>query len=179
MTIIKPLQQIFQSPLKFFLILIITLFSILGILALTAIYNYNFNNNYNIGIMDIRTQYMFALSQKITRDVYPLFEKNYNERYSNNKDRGEFCYSFFGDEVKEKKIKLSLDEQKIRGVVHMDGNSYSAKINPKTLELEINNSPSTWHWKWYNWLGIGLQKIHKQTIEEIASSPLPVRSGTE
>jgi hypothetical protein len=65
----------------------------------------------------------------------------------------------------------------IRGSVYARANLYGGKIDPKTLNLEIENEPATWHWRWYNWLGIGLDKVYQQTLEEIVNSPLPVRNN--
>ena len=119
--------------------------------------------------------YGFVLSQKIRSHAYFLQEEQYNEKYSLNKNFGEFCYRFFGDELNNKKIRLSLDEQIIRGSIYAYGNLYSGKIDPATLDMKINDQPATWHWKWYNWLGIGLDKVSRQTLEEMVNSPLPVR----
>jgi len=121
--------------------------------------------------------YRFALSQRIRSDAYSLAEKDYNESYGLNKNFGEFCYRFFGDELNTKKIHLSLDEQMIRGSVYAQANLYGAKIDPQTLNLEIDSEPAIWHWKWYNWLGIGLDKIYRQTLEEMINSPLPVNKN--
>jgi len=144
-----------------FLILVIFLF-------LTVILIYRVNSDYG-----------FILSQKIKSHAYFLQEEQYNEKYSLNKNFGEFCYRFYGDELNTKKIHLSLDEQMIRGSVYARANLYGGKVDPKTLNLEIDNQPATWHWKWYNWFGIGLDKVYQQTLEEMVNSPLPVLQSNE
>ncbi|MFA6307189.1 MAG: hypothetical protein WC639_05280 [Patescibacteria group bacterium] len=133
-------------------------------LTATAVFIYKTNSDYG-----------FILSRRIRSQAYALQEKEYNEKFDLNKNFGEFCYRFFGDELKTKKIRLSLDEQLIRGSVYANGNLYGGKIDPKTLSLEVNSEPVTWHWKWYNWLGLGLDKIYRQTLEEMVNSPLPIK----
>ena len=130
-----------------------------------------------IFIYKTNPDYGFILSQKLRSHAYALQEEEYNKEFNQNKNFGEFCYRFFGDELINKKIRLSLDEQMIRGSVYAYGNLYSGKINPSTLDMEINNQPATWHWKWYNWFGIGLDKVYQQTLEEMVNAPLPVRKN--
>ncbi|MFA5359994.1 MAG: hypothetical protein WC349_03500 [Patescibacteria group bacterium] len=149
---------------KFLLILLIILLVIIIFLVSTIIFNYKTNPDYG-----------FILSQKLRSHAYALQEKEYNQEFNQNKNFGEFCYRFFGNELINKKIRLSLDEQMIRGSVYAYGNLYSGKINPITLDMEINNQPAIWHWKWYNWLGIGLDKVSRQTLEEMVNAPLPVK----
>jgi len=114
--------------------------------------------------------YGFILSQKIRSHSYDLSEKQYNKEFNLNKNFGEFCYRFFGDELKTKKVRLSLNDKTIRGSVYSQANLYAAKVNPETLDLNIENNPTIWHWKWYNWIGIGLDKVHQQTLEEMVNS---------
>ena len=128
-----------------------------------------------IFIYKTNPDYGFVLSQKLRSHAYALQEKEYNQKFNQNKNFGEFCYRFFGNELNTKKIRLSLDEQMIRGSVYAYGNLYSGKINPSTLDMEINDQPATWHWRWYNWLGIGLDKVSRQTLEEMVDAPLPAR----
>jgi len=130
-----------------------------------------------IFIYKINPDYGFILSQKMRSHAYTLQEKVYNERFNLNKNFGEFSYRFFGDELKTKKVRLTLGEQLIRGSVYAGGNLYAGAINPKTLNLEIDSGPATWHWHWYNWLGIGLDKVCQQTLEEMVNSPLPVENN--
>lgn len=130
-----------------------------------------------ISIYKTNPDYGLALSQKIRSHAYFLSEEEYNKKYNLNKNFGEFCYRFFGDELKTKKIRPSLDERKIRGMVYAEANLYGGKIDPRTLNLEIESRPATWHWRWYNWLGIGLDKIYRQTLEEMVNSPLPVKNN--
>ncbi|MDD4271329.1 MAG: hypothetical protein PHF50_00830 [Patescibacteria group bacterium] len=153
---------------KFFKIILVflplTLLAAIIFLAAMVVITYKTNPDYG-----------FILSQKIRSRAYALSEKQYNEKFNLNKNFGEFCYRFFGDELNAKKIRLSLDEQMIRGSVYAGSNLYGAKVDPKTLNLEIESQPATWHWRWYNWLGIGLDKVYQQTLEEMVNSPLPVR----
>lgn len=129
-----------------------------------------------ISIYKTNPDYGFALSQKIRSQAYFLSEAEYNKKYKSDKNFGEFCYRFFGDELKTKKIRLSLDERKIRGTVYAEANLYGGKIDPQTLNLEVEGQPATWHWHWYNWLGLGLDKIYRQTLEEMVNSPLRVKN---
>ncbi len=147
-----------------FLSLILLIIFVL--LAVTVVFAYKTNPDYG-----------FILSQKLKSHSYFLSEKEYNNKFNQDKNFGEFCYRFFGDELKTKKIRLSLDEQMIRGSVYANANLYGGKIDPKTLNLEIENKPATCHWKWYNWLGIGLDKVYRQTLEEMVNSPLPVKKN--
>ncbi|MBI4779497.1 hypothetical protein HY797_03540 [Candidatus Falkowbacteria bacterium] len=160
---IEPIKKKFKIILIFLPLMFLT---VIIFLVLIVIIIYKTNPDYG-----------FALSQKIRSHAYFLSEKEYNEKYNLNKNFGEFCYHFFGDELKTKKARLSLDEQMIRGTVYAGANLYGGKIDPKTLNLEINSQPATWHWKWYNWLGIGLDKIYRQTLEEMVNSPLPVKKN--
>jgi hypothetical protein len=144
--------------LPLFLLLIIV------VLLATIVINYKINPDYG-----------FILSQKIRSHAYFLSEKEYNKQYNLNKNFGEFCYRFYGDELNTKKIRLSSDEQMIRGSVYARANLYGGKIDPRTLNLEIESEPATWHWQWYNWFGIGLDKIYQQTMGEMINSPLPVK----
>jgi len=148
------------------LFLPLTLLAVFIVLIVMVIFIYKTNPSYG-----------FILSRKIRSQAYVLSEKQYNEEFNLNKNFGEFCYRFFGDELKTGKIRLSLDEQKIRGSVYANGNLSIGKINPKTLNLEIENKPATFHWQWYNWLGIGLDKVYQQTLEEMINSPLPVKKN--
>lgn len=56
-----------------------------------------------------------------------------------------------------------------------EGKKYRAQINLETQEVTINEDPSIWHWRWYNWLGIGLEKIKRQTLKEVIGSPLSIK----
>jgi len=156
-----PSKKIFKIILVF---LPLTLLVILIFLLATVILIYKTNPDYG-----------FILSQKLKNHAYSLQEEIYNKKYNFNKNFGEFCYRFHGDELSTKKIRLSLDEQMIRGSVYAQGNLYGGKIDPKTLNMEINSEPAAWHWRWYNWFGIGLDKVYRQTLEEMVNSPLPVR----
>ncbi len=160
---IEPTKKLFKIILAFLPLILLT---ILIFLVATVIFIYKTNPDYG-----------FALSQRIRSQAYFLSEAEYNKKYSLNKNFGEFCYRFFGDELKAKKIRLSLDEQMIRGSVYAYGNLYGGKIDPKTLNLEIESEPTTWHWRWYNWLGLGLDKVYQQTLEEMVNSPLPVKKN--
>jgi hypothetical protein len=154
---------------KFKIILVflpLTFLIIFIFLAATVIFIYKTNPDYG-----------FALSQKIRSRAYFLSEAEYNKKYDLNKNFGEFSYRFFGDELKTKKIRLTLDEQVIRGSVYANDKLYLGKIDPKTLNLEISGQPATWHWQWYNWFGIGLDKIYQRTLEEMVNSPLPVKNN--
>jgi len=142
----------------------LTFLAIIIFLISIIIFNYKTNPDYG-----------FILSQKLKSHAYALQEKKYNQEFNQNKNFGEFCYRFFGNDLNTKKIRLSLDEQVIRGSVYAYGNLYSGKINPITLDMEISNQPAIWHWKWYNWLGIGLDKVYQQTLEEMVNAPLPTR----
>lgn len=155
------------EPTKIFFKIILTF------LPLTLLVIFIFLAATVISIYKTNPDYGFILSQKIRSQAYSLSEAEYNKKYSLNKNFGEFCYRFFGDELKTKKIRLSLDEQKIRGSAYAYGNLYGGKIDPKTLNLEIESEPATWHWRWYNWLGIGLDKVYRRTLEEMVNSPLP------
>ena len=158
-----PVKKFFRIV---FVFLPLTLLVALIFLTATAVFIYKTNPDYG-----------FILSQKIRSQAYALQEKVYNEKYNLNKNFGEFCYRFFGDELKTKKIRLSLDEQMIRGSVYAYGNLYAGKIDPETLSLKIESEPATWHWRWYNWLGIGLNKVYQRTLEEMVNSPLPVKNN--
>lgn len=158
------LNKIFFKIILKFLPLVFLI--ILVFLIAAVIFTYKTNPDYG-----------FILSQKIRSHAYFLSEEEYNKKYNLNKNFGEFCYRFFGDELRTKKIRLSLDEQIIRGSVYANANLYGGKIDPKTLNLEIESEPAIWHWKWYNWLGIGLDKVYRQTLEELANSPLPVKKN--
>jgi hypothetical protein len=152
---------------KFKIILVFlpsALLIIVFLLLAMVIFNYKSDSDYG-----------FVLSQKIRRHAYFLSEAEYDEKYDLNKKFGEFCYRFFGDELDSKKIRLSLDEQMIRGSVYANADVYEGKIDPKTLSLTINDRPATWHWRWYNWFGVGLDKVFQQTLEEMVNSPLPVK----
>jgi hypothetical protein len=154
-----------QKKIKNILVFVpLTLLIILLILLAIVIFTYKTDPDYG-----------FILSQKIRRHAYFLSETKYNEKYDQNKNFGEFCYRFFGDELNSKKIRLSLDEQIIRGSVYANGDIYAGTINPKTLALKISDQPATWHWRWYNWFGVGLDKVYRQTLEEMVNSPLPVK----
>jgi hypothetical protein len=156
-----------KKILKIILVFLPLTFLVIFIfLAATAVFIYKTNSDYG-----------FILSRRIRSQAYALQEKEYNEKFDLNKNFGEFCYRFFGDELKTKKIRLSLDEQLIRGSVYANGNLYTGAINPKTLSLELNSKPAIWHWRWYNWLGIGLDKVYRQTLEEMVNSPLPVKNN--
>jgi len=156
-----------KKILKIILVFLPLTFLVIFIFLLaTAILVYKTNPDYG-----------FILSRKIRSHAYFLSEEEYNKKYSLDKNFGEFCYRFFGNELKTKKIRLSLDEQMIRGSVYAYGNLYGGKIDPKTLSLEVSSEPATWHWRWYNWFGIGLDKIYQQTLEEMVNSPLPVKKN--
>lgn len=141
-------EQLKQTVKKIIYSLFITLFVVSGILNLVLITNLNSN-----------TDFMFLLSQKLRKDAYIMTETRYNKEFNQNKNFGEFCYRFFGDELRNKKIRLSLDEQKIRGMAYANGNLYGSKINPQSLEMEMDDQAIAWQWKWYNWLGIGLDEV--------------------
>lgn len=151
---------------KFLLVFFLTFFILFIALISIVIFNYKRNPDYG-----------FILSQKLRSHAYALQEEEYNQEFNQNKNFGEFCYRFLGDELKNKKIRLTLDEQIIRGSVYAYGSLYSGTINPNTLDMKINNQPGIWHWKWYNWLGIGLDKVYQQTLEEKINSPLPSRKN--
>ena len=144
----------------------LTFLAILIFFILAVVINYKTNSDYG-----------FILSQKIRSQAYFLSEEEYNKKYNLDKNFGEFCYRFFGEELNTKKIRLSLDEQVIRGSVYANANLYGGKIDPRTLSLETESQPAIWHWQWYNWLGIGLDKVRQQTLEEMVNSPLPVKKN--
>ncbi len=150
------------KKIKIFLLLLLIILIFIIFLTSLIIFNYKTNPDYG-----------FILSQKLRSHAYALQEKEYNQEFNQNKNFGEFCYRFFGDELNTKKIRLSLDEQMIRGSVYAYGNLYSGNIDPKTLDMQLSDKPAIWHWRWYNWLGIGLDKISRQTLEEMVNAPLP------
>lgn len=144
----------FKNIKKYILYILIIFFCTLGITFFLLLTSFNLIGD------QAKVRFMLALSQKLRIESYLLLEIYYNKKYNKTKNFGEFCYNFMGSEINDKKIKLSQDEQKIRGAVYTGGNFYSANINTTTLELELSSTPTTWNWRWYNWFAIGIDKIH-------------------
>ncbi|HAM88948.1 MAG: hypothetical protein US83_C0002G0048 [Candidatus Falkowbacteria bacterium GW2011_GWC2_38_22] len=126
-------------------IFVVVFLALLGVVSLIVVLNYIFSTNYKL-----------FLSQKTRSDAWTFLEKTYNNEFSQNKNFGEFCYRFRGHELDNNNIPLSIDEQKIRGTVYAEGNIFEANVDPKNMSLEIGQS--SWQWKWYNWLGFGINK---------------------
>ena len=161
-----------KKILKLIFILIITFFSILGVLAFIAIYNYQFKN---VRGTNFNSRFSYILSEKTALDGWQEYENYFKSNFDKNKEMGEFRRKFISNELSEGKLKNYNDEKIIKGIIFKDGKRYKAEINPETLEISISKQPLIWHWHWYNWLGIGIDKVHQQTIEEMVNAPLPVK----
>ncbi len=168
----KKIIKRLNKPFKIGLIIIITCLSLLGIMALIAIYNYHFKP---LRSTDFGSRYTYILSDKTALDGWQEYEDYYNKEFSIDKEFGQFRRQFISNELVEGKLKNLGDERIIKGVVFQDGQRYGAEINLDTGEINVNEKLLTWHWHWYNWLGIGLDKIKQQTLEEMVNEPLPGR----
>jgi len=105
---------------KYLLIFLKISLALLSLMFLIIIINYNFGNEKS------RVDYRLAVSQKLRQEAYQLREKRYEEDYGFHKDFGEFSSLIRGSEIQDKKIRLSITNQTIRGAVSMDGSSYLA-----------------------------------------------------
>jgi hypothetical protein len=104
--------------------------------------------------------YEMLLAQKLKIDSYATLKNGYDKQYNTGKQFGEFCHNINGGQLADRKIQLTIskqkdEDQKIWGSVYANGNVYTGTIDPKTLDLKLDDSQ--WSWKWYNWLGIGVQ----------------------
>ncbi len=159
------------SPIiKFLLIALVALLSSLGVLALIAIYNYTYNIG-NLG--SLRHNYIFALSEKTSLDGWIVKESFFNDKFNKNKKMGEFRREFVKNELDDKRLLSNKDPKMIGGKIYVNGGIQGAEINPETFDIVIKEQPITWRWRWYNWVGIGIDKVHQQTVEEIVNTPLP------
>lgn len=168
----KEIIKRLRLPFKIVLIFIVTCLSVLGIMALIAIFNYHFTEFKGT---NFASRHTYILSDKTAMDGWQEYEDYFNREFDRDKQFGQFRRMFIADELKDGKLKISEDEKVIKGVVFQDGQRYGAEINLETGEININKQPLIWHWHWYNWLGIGLDKIKRQTLEEMVNTPLPVR----
>jgi hypothetical protein len=142
-----------KKSIKIILYILGSFLSVIGLLSLIVLGNL-FNNDKNIG-----ENYMLLLSKEFRQTAYFTIQKNYNQEFNMNKNFGEFCYRFFGNEIADKKIGVSLADQKIMGTVYANNNIYGAEVDPATLQLEMGPKLAGYDLKWYNWLGFGLDKL--------------------
>ena len=161
-----------KNFLKLILILVVVFFSIIGVLASIAIYNYQFKN---VRGTDFNSRFTYILSEKAALDGWQEYENYFKSNFDKNREMGEFRKRFISNELLERKLKIYNDEKSIKGIVFQDGQRYKSEINLDTLEISISEQPAIWHWHWYNWLGIGIDKVHKQTVDEMINTPLPVK----
>lgn len=151
--------QISKSTIKFMLIILIILLSSLGILTSIAIYNYNYNIG-NFG--DMRYNYILALSEKTSLDGWRVKERHFNTEFSRDREFGEFRRVFVKNQLSDKKLSSHKDPKTIGGKIYTDGKIYRAEINPETFDILIHDQPVIWKWHWYNWLGIGIDKVDRK-----------------
>jgi len=135
---------------------------------------WSFYSNYYLGNSEKdsydRVIYQNILLQKIKKDFF----KNYNDFSrevfpdSEKTTSGEFCRNLSEQEINSGILYPDIKEGFLSGEIVSGGVIYPAEINLGTEELEINyDVEEIWHWKWYNWFGIGVDKITSKTVEEI------------
>lgn len=142
---------------RYFLITICITLQVIGILTVIGIINYHRLLKGGMGSL----QYSYELSEKATLDSWQKFSSSEEMSTSNGggKTFGEFrVWVKRAPDINGNvaiRIHQNGGEDEVGGFLYIDGNKYSAEIDPETREVRILGDETYQRpkWHWYHWLG--------------------------
>jgi hypothetical protein len=118
----------------------------------------------------------YVLADKIKMDELKMYDKFRYETKNipENNITGTFCIDLRADNLdKKSEINLLSENQTEKsGILIVNGQKKKASLDTKNNKINISTLSKPWHWHWYNWLGIGIDKVEKQSLEEKVNSPI-------
>ena len=128
---------------------------VIGVLAIIGIMNYHRHLAGGMGPW----QYSYELSEKASLDSFERFSESRKESLGADVAFGEFRVWVKRSPDIDGNIAIRIHqnegEDEVGGFLYIDGNKYSAEIDPETREVRIlsDETYQRSNWRWYHWLG--------------------------